>query len=510
MSLSNIDQIQKEANKLLSGETSEQLYQSVEGITRLFEAIIKTDGHEWAAHVLNEEGNPLLTPEEQRRFTNLLEPFVPAILSFFKGEQRGGETIAPPSYNNRTQNAVAPPSYNNTTQNAVAPSNQKNNAKQNTVAPPPSYNNNAKQNAVTPSNQKNNVKQNTVAPPPSYNNNVKQNTVAPSNQKKNAELQSNEKQNTKYGVDNLYGSFFNKINAINSTVNGYASQYGILKYEKEADHKYNLKAPAALRIEYPFLEPLYIPLRTLVYLIQLLIDVLRVSAGMSGKDQSRKILSIAASILDLLRGDWKKAILSLIGYYGTTPMLVGEIGKIYLTVFRTFSPTLQRRFTYGTLDATKSLIVGFLLSIFQFTAPLARRKELIPIFQKIALKKKEMDGMLTDQDLLPRPDYMIPSFDDLNNLQFLLDDPVFICSTEAKKLVEEINQSSIINMVLQLLRIPVTEKMQKYTCSDGYKPIAIKMVEEGQRTNTLPHPTTSTTSIKGGRRTVRSSTWKAF
>jgi hypothetical protein len=104
---------------------------------------------------------------------------------------------------------------------------------------------------------------------------------------------------------------------------------------------------------------------------------------------------------------------------------------------------------------------------------------------------------------------MIPSFDDLNNLQFLLDDPVFICSTEAKKLVEEINQSSIINMVLQLLRIPVTEKMQKYTCSDGYKPIAVKMVEEGQRTNTLPHPAPKE-AIKGGRRTVRSSTWKAF
>jgi len=404
MSLSNIDQIQKEANKLLSGETSEQLYQSVEGITRLFEAIIKTDGNEWAAHVLNEEGNPLLTPEEQRRFTNLLEPFLPAILSFFKGEQRGGETIAPPSYNNAKQNTAAPPSYNNATQNTAAPPPSYNNAKQNMAAPPPpsynntaqntvappppSYNNNAKQNTVAssnqknnvkqntvaPSNQKNNAKQNTVAPPPSYNNNVKQNTVAPSNQKNNAALQSNEKQNTKYGVDNLYGSFFNKINAINSTVNGYASQYGILKYEKEADHKYNLKAPAALRIEYPFLEPLYIPLRTLVYLIQLLIDVLRVSAGMSGKDQSRKILSIAASILDLLRGDWKKAILSLIGYYGTTPMLVGEIGKIYLTVFRTFSPTLQRRFTYGTLDATKSLIVGFLLSIFQISCYFRRRR----------------------------------------------------------------------------------------------------------------------------------------
>jgi len=472
MSLSNIDQIQKEANKLLSGESSEQLYQSVEGITRLLQAIIKTDGHNWAAQVLNEEGNPLLTPEEQRRFTNLLEPFIPAILSFFKAEQRGGETILPPpAYDNQNITVPPPPAYNN--QNTKVP-------------PPPAYNN-----------------QNTkVPPPPAYNNNKKQN--APSNQKKNAP--SNDTQNK--GVDNLYESFFNKINAINSTVNGYASQYGILKYEKEADHKYDLKAPAALRIEYPFLEPLYIPLRTLIFLIQLLIDVLRYSAAMSGQDQSRKILSIAASVLDILRGDWKKAILSLIGYYGTTPLLVGEIGKIYLTVFRTFSPTLQRRFTYGTLDATKSLLTGFLLAIFQYTAPLARRKELIPIFQKIALKKKEMDGMLTDQDLLPRPDYMIPSFEDFNNLQVLLDDPVFICSTEAKKLVEEINQSSIINMVLQLLRIPVTEKMQKYTCSDGYKPIAVKMVEEGQRTNTLPHPVPK--EVKGGRRTVRSSTWKAF
>ena len=125
-----------------------------------------------------------------------------------------------------------------------------------------------------------------------------------------------------------------------------------------------------------------------------------------------------------------------------------------------------------------------------------------------------MDGVLTDQDLLPRPDYMIPSFEDLNNLQVLLDDPVFICSTEAKALVEQVNQSSIINMVLQLLRIPVTEKMQQYTCPDGYKPIAVQMVKEGQRTNTLPHPkepiiAKEAVITKGGRRTVRSSTWKA-
>jgi len=396
--------IQKEADQLLQHGIPPKMCESVDSLIRMVQAIVKTEGNGWATHAIDQEGNPLLTAEEQIQFTKLLEPYVPSILSFFTGKMEGGQAM-----------------------------------------------------------------QATQAP--------KKDLV---------------------GMDNFYEKMIDKVSSINSKVMGYASDFGILRLEHEGDEKYDLKFPEPAVIEFPFLKPFYLPVRTLVYLIQLVLDIVRISMSMSGNEQARKTLSFGVALLDLLRGDWKKALLSLIGYYGTTPLLIGQFGKIYLSLFRMFSPTLQRSFTYGALDASKSFLVGVLLSIFQLTAPIELREPLVPVFQKIALVKKEMDGMLSEVDLLPRPDYFTPSFEDLNNLQALIDDPTFICSSEFQVLLDTVNKSSIINIVLQILRIPVTEKMDQYKCPDGHKPIVMKMIEEGTRTQALPHPIERMTPDLGG------------
>ena len=396
----SFQQIQKEADQLLAKGVPPKLCESVDSLLRMVQAIITTKGEGWAEQAVDQQGNPLLTTDEQRRFTELLHPYVPSILSFFTGKMEGGQAQA-----------------------------------------------------------------------------VKKDLV---------------------GMDNFYEQMIDKVSSINSKVMGYASDFGILRLEHEGDEKYDLKFPEPAVMEFPFLKPFYLPVRTLVYLIQLVLDIVRISMSMSGNEQARKTLSFGVALIDLLRGDWKKALLSLIGYYGTAPLLIGQFGKIYLSLFRMFSPTLQRQFTYGALDASKSFLVGVLLSIFQLTAPIELREPLVPVFQKIALVKKEMDGMLSEVDLLPRPDYFTPSFEDLNNLQALIDDPTFICSSEFQVLLNTVNKSSIINIVLQILRIPVTEKMDQYRCPDGHKPIVMKMIEEGSRTQALPHPIQRMTPDLGG------------
>jgi hypothetical protein len=118
--------------------------------------------------------------------------------------------------------------------------------------------------------------------------------------------------------------------------------------------------------------------------------------GISGPSIGRKILSILLSILELLRGDWKKSILTLIGYYGMMPMLIGQLLKVFLTGFKMLDPQLQQSIVYGTLDSAKSLMIGFLLAIFQVTAPEEIRLPLIGSLEKISQKKAEMDGTLED------------------------------------------------------------------------------------------------------------------
>jgi hypothetical protein len=167
------------------------------------------------------------------------------------------------------------------------------------------------------------------------------------------------------------------------------------------------------------------------------------------------------------------------GYFGMTPLLYGQIGKIFLTAFRMFSPDLQENFMFGSFDAAKSFAIGVLLSVFQVTAPEEVRLPLIESLQKIARRKAEINRTLKAVDVPARPDYLSPSFQDLNNVQAVIHDKAYICSCEFEDFVKIVDKTSIIRTILQLLRIPVTEEFKKATCGpEPCKPFVKELVEE--------------------------------
>jgi hypothetical protein len=303
------------------------------------------------------------------------------------------------------------------------------------------------------------------------------------------------------GLDDLYEKFVNKIQTVDQVVNDYASKYGVLRLEKEHDLQPDIRMipePVAIAISqgvmalitaagFPImsdttmnvLSKVKIPYRTIVFTIYMALDITRLSMAFTGRDTGRKVISILLSILELLRGDWKKASLTFIGYYGMTPLLYGQLGKIFLTAFRMFSPDLQDSFIFGSVNATKSFIIGILLSIFQVTAPEEVRLPLMASLEKIARRKQGMDETLKDANLSARPDYLSPTFEDLNNLQAVMDDKAYICSCEFEELLNNLDKTPIVRLVLQLLRIPITRKMKETTCGkEACKPFVTKVVEE--------------------------------
>ena len=160
---------------------------------------------------------------------------------------------------------------------------------------------------------------------------------------------------------------------------------------------------------------------------------------------------------------------------------MGNMVKIYLTMFQTLSPTLQESIIFGALDSTKSFIIGVLLAIFKITAPEGVRLPLIGMLEKIAKKKAEIDGTLTGAGLSARSDSFAPTFEDFNNIQALMDDPEFICSTEFETLIEQVNNTSIVNMILQILRIPVTKEFRAYRCgTKASKPFLTLIVDKAK------------------------------
>jgi hypothetical protein len=280
------------------------------------------------------------------------------------------------------------------------------------------------------------------------------------------------------GIDSLYKSFFDKLDSITAQAKKFASNYGILKYQQEYDEKEDIQIvpevlismsdPTGVSPTSMSLRKIKVPMRTLIFAVYLFLDVIRISSSATGSDSQRKLLSIVVALFDLLKGDWQKALMSFAGYYSTSSMLLGELLKIYFTLFQSISPRFQQSLVYGSLDAAKSLMVGLLLQVYQIVAPYDQRIIMIEGFKQIKENKERIDKVLTDNDLPAQADEFVPTMDDFNNLQFIMDDPNYVCSQQVEELVTEINNSPIINFIIEdILRIPTTEHMKKYKgCPD--------------------------------------------
>jgi len=409
----NFEELRNHINDtLLNIQMPDKLYKSVDGILRIINTILITKGDNWASQVLDENRKPLLTPEEQAKFTNVLKPHIESIINFFDSDKMLGG--GPLSVTEMTDTAAT----------------------------------------------------------------------------------------SAAGIDDVYSTLINRIGNINSTVNNYASKYGILKLEKEHDIDDDVKItpkpvntaisqgvlglstmagfPIAPPVTMDVLSKIKIPFRTIIFTIYLILDIARLAIGITGPAIGRKIMSILLAFLELLKGDWKKAILTIIGYYGMIPMLIGQLFKAFLTLFRMLSPDIQNNIIFGSLDVGKSFIIGILLSIFQVTAPAQIRKPLIDILDKIAKRKAEIDGTLESTSLPERPKYLSPNWNDLNNIQAVLSDKAYICSCEGRQLVAAVNNAAIIRIILEILRIPISEDMITQKCGkEDCKDFVTTVVQEG-------------------------------
>jgi hypothetical protein len=447
---------------LLNKEMPNKLYQSMDGTSRMIEAIIKTRGDGWAAHVIDNEGNEMLTPEEQERFTRAFQPYLDTIIEFFEetshknNEIIGGDIPNPANLIGLPKGEIA---------NLVR--------------------------KTTGTSSTDDVE----------------------------------------GPDQIYKQIIDKFSAINTTVNNFASKYGVMRLEKEHDAEPDIRLiPSFARdlivlgvdaigdatvgpeidVAGPtreILENIKVPFRLIVSLIYMFLDVARIVVSINGSNFGRKILSIALSLLEFLRGDWKKAILSFVGYYGMTPLLIGQVLKAVLTLFNMISPELQETMIYGAYDSTKSLLVGILLTIFKITAPEDIRLPLIGVLEAIAKKKEELDGSLESAGLQARPNYLVPSFQDLNNIQAVITDKAFICSKEFDTLFSTVQKSALLTIILQLVGIPTDKFTEERKCSDNLGKPYVNLLVKGSAPATATAPSSVLTeeppTTTGGRRKIR-------
>ena len=206
-----------------------------------------------------------------------------------------------------------------------------------------------------------------------------------------------------FGIDEMYEGFMRQLDSINKTVQQFAKNWGILHMELGHDLKDDMYpfAPvgtAVASIIPPFTfgpignqigRQIPLPFRAVVFFAYIALDMVRIFTAIPGFDMPfvRRFLSVIAATVDILRGDWKKALLSFSGFFASSFVWMGFLGKTFLDMFYLIAPDLQDNIGRGILSIGKSMIVGLLLKCFQIFAPYKLRKEVYSVFGEILDKQ---------------------------------------------------------------------------------------------------------------------------
>lgn len=287
---------------------------------------------------------------------------------------------------------------------------------------------------------------------------------------------------TKVSMDEAYWAIQDFIASTDAQAKDLSRTLGAFRffYETPAD----IKVPIPIPIPAPpfvFTVLVPIPSRAVPFLIGVFVETIRLIATFTPFTPAifRELLSIVLAVIDLLQGEWKHAILSLAGYWGAGPMVIGIVGKVFLNVLSMIAPDLRERLLWDLYQSSKSLMIGSILWLFATFAPDFVRNIVRKQFDALALlvdKGNEMidkveEGMKKVAepagitiDLKDIPEGMVPSFDDIQNLQSIVRQPGIYCSKEFNEIIEPLRYIPPIRLVLELMSIPTDAKSMEMEC----------------------------------------------
>jgi len=286
-------------------------------------------------------------------------------------------------------------------------------------------------------------------------------------------------------LDRTFWKVRDLIKSIDDQVKNFSRELGPFRffYDKDtADFKFPIPVPLPAP---PFVEIIKVPVnpRAVPIIIGLIIETIRMifSVGPLSNDIARKILSLVLGLIDFLKGDWKQGILSMIGFFGESPLLAGLVGKVFLNLLDLIAPDIQERITMDIYQSGKSMCVGFMLWGFANFAPKFVRD--IARKQFDALKKivADSNGKIEDiessmqKSLEPAglqlklkeiPEDFVPTFDDMQNLQAIVRQPAIYCSKEFQEAIEPLRKIPPMRLVLELMNIPTDPQTLAFECKD--------------------------------------------
>lgn len=286
-------------------------------------------------------------------------------------------------------------------------------------------------------------------------------------------------------LDRTFWKVKDMLKSIDEQVKNFSRELGPFRffYDKDLpDFRFPLPVPIPAP---PFVTVIMVPInpRAIPVVIGLIIEAIRLSysVGPMSNDTTRKVLSLVLGLVDVLKGDWKQGILSILGFFGEGPLVAGLIGKVLLNLLDLIAPDIQERLVMDVYQSGKSISIGFILWGFANFAPdfvRASARAQFDVLKKIVADangkidnvetamKKSVEPAGLQLKLKDIPEDFVPSFDDMQNLQAIVRQPTIYCSKEFQEAIEPLRKIPPMRLVLELMNIPTDPQTLAFECKD--------------------------------------------
>ena len=276
------------------------------------------------------------------------------------------------------------------------------------------------------------------------------------------------------GPDDVFEAIHSFFETADEKAAKFAKEYGIVEYQREAIEKPDLKPFAGFQI-IPWIgtNPIGIAISEIPVTVEFMmlmayasLEFLRTLTVVFGDaPRFRQVMSLLLGTIDIMNADWKGALLSLAGLLGPTGVYMGSLTKMMLAVFRWMPEAQQEAAVWTTYTSMKAILIGAGIRLFQLTAPLAVRLQVIEAFKGIADQKFETDQALVQAGLPKREAWYEPNWSNLNRVVTVVSDPTRVCTDEfIDKVAGPASKSWFLSFALQMALIPTSKAARDHVC----------------------------------------------
>jgi hypothetical protein len=221
-------------------------------------------------------------------------------------------------------------------------------------------------------------------------------------------------------------------------------------------------------------------------------------------DLVRKILSVVLAIIDVSKGNWKHAILSIAGFFGKNPMIAGLIGKVFLTALQKIAPDILNTLIFTKYQSMKSFLIGSAIWVVTTFSPDLVRKSISKSLDKLSGPEGPLGKArgIIEKKMASDPKYEVRfkdvlasltlSFDDLQNLQMIARQPAIMCSKDFQEALDGVRMVPPLRLVFELFNIPTDPDTVEYVCGQ-FKNLPLEQTLESGFNELKPEPKASNT-----------------